>query len=55
MKPDRDRNSTPYYITRTPRGSVVVCAAHTVTDELRDDEAKALVRTLNDEHRKRFA
>lgn len=49
MLPERNANSAPYYVSWTPRGSVVVCAAHTVTDEIKDSEAKALAAALNQE------
>src|SRR5258705_437445 len=40
MNPERSvngfrRNPKPYSIQQTPRGSVVVCEAHIVTDELK--------------------
>jgi hypothetical protein len=44
----------PYEVVRTPRGSVVVCAAHVVTDELKDGEAIALAKALNMEFETRM-
>jgi hypothetical protein len=54
MLPERNRDSEPYYVQLTPRGSVVVCAAHTVTDELKHGEAMALARALNMEYETRM-
>lgn len=47
------RLNAPYHIQRTPRGSVVVCEAHVVTDEVKDEEARALAAALNHEYQKR--
>jgi hypothetical protein len=44
----------PYRVQRTPRGSVVVCEAHVVTDELKEGEAQALARALNMEFETRM-
>jgi hypothetical protein len=44
----------PYNVQRTPRGSVVVCRAHVVTDELKEGEAQALARALNMEFETRM-
>jgi hypothetical protein len=53
MNPDLPRkNSTPYSVKQTPRGSVVVCGEHLVTDEVKTVEAEALARSLNAEYRK---
>jgi hypothetical protein len=45
----------PYDIQRTPRGSVVICRAHVVTDELTNEEARALALALNKEFEARMA
>jgi hypothetical protein len=44
----------PYTVLQSPRGSVVVCGAHLVTDELKTEEAEALAAALNIEHRSRM-
>jgi hypothetical protein len=44
----------PYDVQRTPRGSVVVCRSHVVTDELKDGEARALAIALNMEFETRM-
>jgi hypothetical protein len=44
----------PYHIQRTPRGSVVICAAHVVTNEVKDEEARALAIALNREYQQRM-
>lgn len=49
------RNTAPYSVVRTPRGSVVFCAAHIVTEELKDKEAEALANALNAEFKQRMA
>jgi hypothetical protein len=54
MHPDRNRHTAPYYVQQTPRGSVVVCAAHTVTDEIKNGEAMALAKALNMEFETRM-
>jgi hypothetical protein len=43
----------PYQVQRTPRGSVVICAAHVVTEEVKDEEARALAIALNNEFQRR--
>ena len=43
----------PYYVHRTPRGSVVLCRAHVVTDEVKDEEAHALAEALNNEFKRK--
>ena len=43
----------PYYVHRTPRGSVVLCNPHVVTDELKDEEADALAEALNNEFKRK--
>jgi hypothetical protein len=48
-------NDQPYFVHRSPRGAVVVCRAHVVTEEMKEEEALALVRALNEEHKKRTA
>lgn len=45
----------PYQVQRTPRGSVVVCVAHVVTDEVKDEEARALAVALNREFQRRMS
>lgn len=55
MLPERTQHSAPYYVQQTPRGSVVVCAAHTVTDEIKHGEAMALAKALNMEFERRQA
>jgi hypothetical protein len=53
--PTPTRNTTgPYNVQRTPRGAVVVCAAHVVTDELKEGEAIALAKALNMEFETRM-
>jgi hypothetical protein len=59
MNPERSHNGyrrkpQPYSVQQTPRGSVVVCEAHLVTDELKTEEAFALAEALNTEHRRRM-
>jgi hypothetical protein len=49
------RTGKPYIVNRTPRGSVVVCTEHLVTDEITNDEALALANALNAEHLKRHS
>lgn len=49
------RKTDPYYVQQTPRGSVVVCGEHLLTDELKNGEAYALAHALNMEHRHRTA
>jgi hypothetical protein len=49
-----ERTNSPYYITLTPRGATVVCAAHIVTDEIKEEEARALVAALNSEFETRM-
>jgi hypothetical protein len=51
----RKKYDNPYYVKRTPRGSVVICDQHLMTDELKDGEALALAYELNIEHQKRMA
>ena len=56
MEPESPkRKHSPYYVKQTNRGSVVVCAAHLVTDEIKTSEAYALRDALNAEHQKRHA
>jgi hypothetical protein len=50
--PTRTTNG-PYHVQRTPSGSVVICRAHVVTEEVKDEEARALASALNNEHAKR--
>jgi hypothetical protein len=53
--PTPERTTTgPYNTQRTPRGSVVVCEAHVVTDELKNGEAIALAKALNMEFETRM-
>jgi hypothetical protein len=53
--PEPERTTTgPYNVQRTPRGSVVVCRAHVVTDELKNGEALALAIALNMEFETRM-
>jgi hypothetical protein len=54
MLPERTRHSEPYYVQQTPRGAVVVCAAHTVTEEIKLGEACSLAVALNKEFAKRM-
>jgi len=49
----RRGTSAPYHVRRTPRGSVVICTAHVVTDEVKDEEARALADALNGEFMRR--
>lgn len=46
---------TPYRVQQTPRGSVVFCREHLVTDELKPKEAEALADALNLQHQVRLA
>jgi hypothetical protein len=48
------RHEPPYYVQRTPLGSVVICAAHVVTDEVKDEEAHALATALNAQFKQRM-
>lgn len=50
-----ERSNAPYTVKQTPRGSVVICGAHLVTDELKPSEAYAMARALNVEHQMRTA
>ena len=50
-----DRKLNPYYVERTPRGSVVICSEHVLTDEIKHGEAMALSRALNMEYQTRMA
>jgi hypothetical protein len=50
--PQRAANA-PYHVQRTPRGSVVICVRHVVTDEVKDEEALALAEALNKEFQRR--
>jgi hypothetical protein len=50
-----NRKDNPYYVKQTPRGSVVICGEHLLTDELKHGEAYALARALNMEHQTRMA
>jgi hypothetical protein len=52
--PTRPTNG-PYHIQRTPRGSVVICERHVVSDEVKDEEARALAIALNREYEKRIS
>jgi len=45
----------PYYVKWTPRGSIVLCDPHVVTDEIKDEEAKALAKALNEQFERRFS
>jgi hypothetical protein len=54
MLPERNADAPPYYVQQTPRGSVVVCAAHVVTDEIKHGEAMALAKALNMEFETRM-
>jgi hypothetical protein len=49
-----ERKGPYYYINETPRGFVVACAAHIVSEEVKEHEARALVAALNEEHQKRM-
>jgi hypothetical protein len=49
-----NRKDDPYYVQQTPRGSVVICGEHLITDELKRGEAEALARSLNFEHQTRM-
>jgi hypothetical protein len=51
--PRRTANA-PYHVQRTPRGSVVICARHIVTDEVKDEEALAIATALNEEFQQRM-
>jgi hypothetical protein len=54
LDPVPTRTTTaPYHVRRTPRGSVVVCASHIVTDEVKDEEARALAEALNKEFQRK--
>lgn len=48
------RGKAPYAVKQTPRGSVVVCGAHLVTDEIRTEEATALAAALNADHKRKY-
>ena len=48
------RKLNPYYVERTPRGSVVVCEEHLLTDEIKHGEAMALMKALNMEYQTRM-
>jgi hypothetical protein len=50
-----EKLSAPYYVKQTPRGSVVFCREHILTDELKHSEAIALRNALNMEHQTRTA
>ena len=50
----RRNQKPPYYVKWTPRGSVVVCDPHEVTDEIKDEEAKALAKALNEQFETRM-
>ena len=52
--PKISRNDNPYRVEQTPRGSVVVCGEHLMTDEIKLGEAHALARALNMEHQTRM-
>lgn len=54
MLPERTAASAPYHVQRTQLGSVVVCAAHVVTDEIKHGEAMALAKALNMEYETRM-
>jgi hypothetical protein len=49
------KSLSPYTVQQTPRGSVVVCGEHLVTDEIKPVEAHALAAALNSEHRARMS
>jgi hypothetical protein len=48
------RSENPYKVERTPRGCVVFCEEHLITDELKPGEAHALARSLNMEYQTRM-
>jgi hypothetical protein len=50
--PERTTHA-PYHVQRTPRGSVVICVRHIVTDEVKDEEARALAEALNKEFQRK--
>lgn len=45
----------PYEVVRTPGGSVVICVAHVVTEEVKDEEAIALAEALNIQFQQRMS
>jgi hypothetical protein len=47
------KSRSPYEVQQTPRGSVVVCRDHLITDEMKPEEAKALAAALNIEHQRK--
>ncbi len=47
---DIRRSDSPYKVERTPRGCVVFCEEHLISDELKPGEAHALAQALNMEH-----
>jgi len=51
---DVKKSDNPYRVERTPRGSVVICGEHLITDELKPGEAHVLARALNMEHQTRM-
>jgi hypothetical protein len=51
---DINRSEHPYKVVQTPRGSVVFCEEHLITDELKPGEAHALARALNMEYQTRM-
>jgi hypothetical protein len=50
--PERTTHA-PYHVQRSPRGAVVICAAHVVTDEVKHEEARALAIALNKEFQRK--
>jgi hypothetical protein len=46
--------TNPYCVQRSPRGAVVVCRAHVVSEEIKEGEAEALARALNMEFETRM-
>jgi hypothetical protein len=51
---DYKRSDRPYKVVSTPRGCVVFCEEHLITDELKPGEAHALARSLNMEYQTRM-
>ena len=47
-----ETRKAPYFIKETPRGAVVACRGHLVTDEIKTEEALALRDALNAAHKR---
>ncbi len=51
---DIRRSESPYKVECTPRGCVVFCEEHLISDELKPGEAHALAQALNMEYQTRM-